>query len=1551
MKKMNQKALRLLCVTAVLLVCLTLAAVGMAQVTSASTTTHTLTVKLDAVSMERVDSCYLVYAPDKDYDYAKTVKAVETDDGYQFSGIAANSEVNLYILTRPGYDSDVAVHSSISANGKAVEMTRLETPDSSSAYYGMCHFSTFPYGDDCEFSFTFNTRAEYAVSFIGFDRGNPNYTMPGYTVEKYTCGTALALPDDIKFNANVDTTDLEFRNEWKIMGDRESVICTVVPSGGKFYIPEEIALTEENADALMKAHKARTLYVYPVHYGKHLEIARDDYVMLNGKILTTDGTLITVADKKNADRSNWLKLGSGLITSDGGIRAYTEKVTGLDQFDATEVAAGEQYKAYDGYRVVTDPKLYKGFEKYILSANDRIVRFYEPLTYTLGYEPENGGTLTSTKYVYSTDCNVAVPTMRGHDFLGWKITATINNRTKTYTADEVERKGNSGFITYTRDENGRIKSAKILGGMLYPEFASEDQKLTLTATWAPSECRIDYALDDVKIEADIKYNKENLPASFTYGSADASGGEQIKIPVPQRSGYTFDCWYIYYKNTDGEWVTSPDKYARDVYPEKYGLDGSFYLSTTDYASDVKLEPQWTPNGYRVVLDPNDAQTAITTPIAGTSSLGDTVYTFDQPFEIKLTNFITPLCTGYTFDGYWSRPTGGKQYIKADGTAIPGVKWTEYEVDENGNAVLYAHWTAKKFKVNFSLEDSLLPEKMKTEDVKVFIQKLESIGSDVHSSEDDVWSDWAEMTEAETYDFGTQFRFRIECPEGYKSVSLIERSIGEMRIRIHANPFVTEAQTLGAYPKGDGSVEGREGDMLYSVRICPMIEPLSPDELADHIDYINETIGGFPDGSFRLMLGDAILEVTVKDGKITETGQTYAPIHDAFFGHDVELYRCGDGIMWADSAPMPLHFNARPEAPASDVFRVDSSAEDRLHVSLAEGETLDLTLYEFAVSHLADPSLLSRDIWQSEAKDLFKTGVTEEDVVRPGTTYYVFVRVKATTDAPHGEECILLASPTAYAAYREARLAYLNNLLNEDFCGESVKKLINATKVSIETLITSIEAGIEDGSADMAKISVWRDVEAILTVFEEELILAKYKDSAESVLAEFLTVAEANRFYTDKNLALLKDYRNTALPFIRESTVREEVDLFREQALAQMRAVPRAAIVDSDGRVRVESERGLPYLATLTLTRHDPIADSLLDGIRRAIRNGKLEAYDGNTEGAKQLLSSLDVVAYYSFTLENAVLKMGDKLTVRLAIPEDLRDETGLRVAYYDGETGELLLLASDEVERDGDELVFYAEEIRDFAILADPTVQLGGFIVALSILLLCQLAAIVLLLMNYLKRRRNATHASLALPVMALAVKFAPVGADIALLIMGLLAIILQAVLILLILRLKPVYVGHGKRKASVADDEEALEEEEEDSFEEEEDSFDEEALDDGEEDTDDEQEAPIEKNTSYSGTAFDEDEDDEAFGTEELYMDEDDRSADAEEAPIDEPHTGRIFISEDGEVFYGDEYERAGMKEFNAAGSDPTDEEDALFDLEEEDAPADKDTDEDDEVLYKYDE
>ena len=116
------------------------------------------------------------------------------------------------------------------------------------------------------------------------------------------------------------------------------------------------------------------------------------------------------------------------------------------------------------------------------------------------------------------------------------------------------------------------------------------------------------------------------------------------LPEPTRSGYTFDGWYTAVE------------------------DGSKVGAQTNYnaAYDVTVYAHWTPNQYKLILDPN----------GGTCDYTMVDVTFDSTIDF----LPTPTKFGYTFSGWYTAADGGKAVTLQ----------TRYNAPYD--FTVYAHWT-------------------------------------------------------------------------------------------------------------------------------------------------------------------------------------------------------------------------------------------------------------------------------------------------------------------------------------------------------------------------------------------------------------------------------------------------------------------------------------------------------------------------------------------------------------------------------------------------------------------------------------------------------------------------------------------------------------------------------------------------------------------------------------------------------------------------------------------------------------------------------------------
>ena len=140
------------------------------------------------------------------------------------------------------------------------------------------------------------------------------------------------------------------------------------------------------------------------------------------------------------------------------------------------------------------------------------------------------------------------------------------------------------------------------------------------------------------------------PTSITINSGSTLG----TLPVPTRTGYTFDGWFSQQNGT-----------------------GTQYTANSTLSANATAYAKWTVSTVTLTLN---ADGGTVTPTSITVNSGSTLGTLPVPTR-----------TGYTFDGWFSQQNGtGTQYT-ANSTL-------------NANATAYARWTANTYAVTFDRQN-------------------------------------------------------------------------------------------------------------------------------------------------------------------------------------------------------------------------------------------------------------------------------------------------------------------------------------------------------------------------------------------------------------------------------------------------------------------------------------------------------------------------------------------------------------------------------------------------------------------------------------------------------------------------------------------------------------------------------------------------------------------------------------------------------------------------------------------------------------------------------
>ena len=483
------------------------------------------------------------------------------------------------------------------------------------------------------------------------------------------------------------------------------------------------------------------------------------------------------------------------------------------------------------------------------------------------------------------------------------------------------------------------------------------------------------------------------------------------------------------------------------------------------------------------------------------------------------------------------------------------------------------------------------------------------------------------------------------------------------------------------------------------------------------------------------------------------------------------------VIVVDAEDMTLTSQARPTAPMlnGDVDSIRPKSDTEIKVLFASAEIA--ARYEVAISLDGDVANLADDAWYAiaDGSDFYLFAE-----LQPGTTYYVFVRLKATTETLSGIP-FMQPTLTKYDVYVESMVDTLNGMLGDDD-GDIAKAVIQETIAKIDEL----------RNTDPLPPDFYQMVQDLVAAVEAKLVFARLQDTKITDLQAFLGECLNSGSFNNDNKALLNSLCATAVANISAATTEQDVESIYQTAKEAMQVVPVTYLYDANGLLQLISELGLNQNSGVTLRSIEDIR-VLRRAVADAIAQGKITADSFITiEEAENLLRALDTVSAYSFHLINVQATADNSFIIRMAIPEALAGRTGLQVAYYNEATGTVELL---ETTVEGNTLVFKAKHIADFVILADPTVDLSAVIIALAAVLFCQLIALALVLVSRSKGKVAAQNLCVALP-MFLTVHFLPHNAEFIALILGVAVVLMQIVLMWLLLSSNLIHVPRLKKAA-----------------------------------------------------------------------------------------------------------------------------------------------------------
>ena len=274
------------------------------------------------------------------------------------------------------------------------------------------------------------------------------------------------------------------------------------------------------------------------------------------------------------------------------------------------------------------------------ACNRTIVVHTEPNTYTVKYDGNGntGGSTASSSHTYDTAKALTANgfTKTGYTFKGWNTKADGSG---TAYADKASVKN----LTTTN------------GGTV-----------TLYAQWAANEYT-------------VTYNANGGIGTMGTDTVSYGTGYVTRSNAFTRTGYTFKGWNEKADGTGTDWTSWIGK-----------------SWTWTYTKNITLYAQWTANQYQLTLNPNSGSFSDGTTAAKILN-PNLIYNGDNWWNISAQAVSR---TGYTFDGWYDKASGGEKVYDANGSCVTGTYWKNGKYQHTGSLTVYAHWTAKNVTVTF-----------------------------------------------------------------------------------------------------------------------------------------------------------------------------------------------------------------------------------------------------------------------------------------------------------------------------------------------------------------------------------------------------------------------------------------------------------------------------------------------------------------------------------------------------------------------------------------------------------------------------------------------------------------------------------------------------------------------------------------------------------------------------------------------------------------------------------------------------------------------------------
>lgn len=503
----------------------------------------------------------------------------------------------------------------------------------------------------------------------------------------------------------------------------------------------------------------------------------------------------------------------------------------------------------------------------------------------------------------------------------------------------------------------------------------------------PEEVLAKYGTD---LEYHPVYNRPANPTKHSYGTATTLPGQAVM----EKDTHTFQGWKAY--NASGEEIA---------------LNGNKIPGLT--SGDIYLVPQWTPVSCEVTrIDRcgvtelgryketvnygtavsgkelggakdyvgywfDDADPANYTEATAAADGSTVVYRYYTPCEYQVTfnlnapdeNAVTdrgteqmtvvfqedlpdhidiPACTGWEFLGYYITQTGGSERLY---------------YDASGNLGSIKRWILPR--------NETLTAKWKLQEHEVVVHVVDENGNDCGGAVEILMNGGAASGAME---YGTQ---------GTISVSVLPGQNKKLTkwngVAIAHTTAYTDSFTIG------------EENFEITVLLLP-VEPVP----TLRADYANEKLAGFAPGVYQIASDGENWTLTVAvDGSISAIGKDAAEAISisALLGKEMQVVRLGSADQTADSEVQTLVFAVRPG-------KIANGAYERVIIETKQERSISFRgngVYELAYTTSADEEPTN---WTTELR---------MENLEIGTPYTVYLRVRASENAPHGEATKVLES--------------------------------------------------------------------------------------------------------------------------------------------------------------------------------------------------------------------------------------------------------------------------------------------------------------------------------------------------------------------------------------------------------------------------------------------------------------------------------------------------------------------------------------------------------------